>query len=170
MRLRSSLIYMMVILTAAFLNLAAACQSTAAEATAASDAMVRVQMATQALMRDYDPNRGLWNTEGWWNAANTITVLGEGQAISASAPNAATLENTFKEAQKEHVLFRNEFYDDEGWWALAWIQAYDVTHRAKYLSMAESIFGDMTEGWDDTCGGGIWWKKDGHGAMTQLTN
>jgi predicted alpha-1,6-mannanase (GH76 family) len=25
--------------------------------------------------------------------------------------------------------------------------------------MAESIFSDMTGGWDDTCGGGLWWTK-----------
>jgi predicted alpha-1,6-mannanase (GH76 family) len=159
--LRSSVVCMLV-LTAIFLNLAAACQNVATEATRAMDARIRVKMALRTLMRDYDPNRGLWSTEGWWNAANSITVLGEGQAMGASAPYTAALENTFNKAQKAHVLFRNEFYDDEGWWALAWIQAYDVTHRAVYLSMAESIFSDMTAGWDNTCGGGIWWKKDHH--------
>ena len=30
----------------------------------------------------------------------------------------------------------------------------------KYLSIAESIFFDMSGGWDDTCRGGIWWSKD----------
>jgi predicted alpha-1,6-mannanase (GH76 family) len=32
----------------------------------------------------------------------------------------------------------------------------------RYLQMAEVIFADMANGWDDTCGGGIWWKKDRH--------
>jgi predicted alpha-1,6-mannanase (GH76 family) len=56
--------------------------------------------------------------------------------------------------------FLNKYYDDEGWWALAWIDAYDWTHNPDYLNMASSIFDDMTGGWDDHCGGGIWWSKD----------
>lgn len=57
--------------------------------------------------------------------------------------------------------FINDYYDDEGWWALAWIRAYDVTGHAPYLTVAESIFHDMQGGLvNATCGGGIWWNKD----------
>src|SRR5262249_13192940 len=48
----------------------------------------------------------------------------------------------------------------EGWWALGWIASYDATGNKEYLFMAQSIFGDMVKGWDDVCGGGVWWSKD----------
>lgn len=56
--------------------------------------------------------------------------------------------------------FLNDFYDDEGWWALALIRSWDVTHEDDYLDMAERIFDDMQTGTDATCGGGIWWSKE----------
>lgn len=56
--------------------------------------------------------------------------------------------------------FLNEFYDDEGWWALGWIRAWDVTRDGRYLNMAESIFADMHNGTDNVCGGGLWWSKE----------
>jgi predicted alpha-1,6-mannanase (GH76 family) len=56
--------------------------------------------------------------------------------------------------------FINDYYDDEGWWALALIRAWDVTHEQAYLDMAERIFRDMQAGTDGTCGGGIWWSKE----------
>jgi predicted alpha-1,6-mannanase (GH76 family) len=55
------------------------------------------------------------------------------------------------------------FYDDDLWWALAWIGAYDVTQKIEYLQLAEGIFGQVTKAWPTKCGnGGIWWswKKD----------
>ena len=54
--------------------------------------------------------------------------------------------------------FLNDFYDDEGWWALAWLKVYDLTKETRYLQAAVEIFEDMKTGWGATCGG-MWWNK-----------
>lgn len=55
--------------------------------------------------------------------------------------------------------FLNGYYDDEGWWALAWMRVYDVTKNDKYLRTAANIFDDMVRtGANATCGG-IWWDR-----------
>jgi predicted alpha-1,6-mannanase (GH76 family) len=139
----------------------ASAQALSAQAPAQS-ATERMQAGVASLMTHYDAQRGLWDTEGWWNGANSTTEIGLAAAVDPAASYPDTLKTTFENAPHKFQNFRNEFYDDEGWWALAWIQAYDVTHREAYLKMAESIFSDMSGGWDKTCGGGIWWKKDRH--------
>ena len=101
---------------------------------------------------------GRWQTTGWWNAANAVTVLVNFSRMSGSASYQAAVDNTY--TVNAHGGFLNRYYDDEGWWALAWIDAYDLTHERRYLAMAQSIFDDMAGGWDETCGGGIWWSKD----------
>ncbi|HEY1986140.1 MAG TPA: glycoside hydrolase family 76 protein [Terracidiphilus sp.] len=109
----------------------------------------------------YNPSTGLYNTTGWWNSANAITVLGNYSLAANTMQYASTLSNTFAAAQNTNPGFINHYYDDEGWWALAWINAYDLTHNPQYLAMAESIFADIAGGWDTTtCGGGVWWSKD----------
>jgi predicted alpha-1,6-mannanase (GH76 family) len=87
-------------------------------------------------------------------------VLVDYARVSKSTQFNSVLANTFTAAQKTSPNFINNFYDDEGWWALAWIDAYDLTQNQQYLAMAETIFADMSGGWDTTCGGGIWWSKD----------
>ncbi|KAF7544692.1 hypothetical protein G7Z17_g9746 [Cylindrodendrum hubeiense] len=56
--------------------------------------------------------------------------------------------------------FKNDYYDDEGWWALAWIRSYDATGDQEYLSMAVSIFEDMQTASGSDCGVGVYWSKD----------
>lgn len=161
--------------------------------------------AIQALQTWYNGSSGLWDTTGWWNSGNCLTVLGDFYALDSQAASSLGLNgvfsNTFTQAQlnvtasqgvrKAYVTiadglrimessytdstgnsqdsalqergfagFINDYYDDEGWWALGWIRAYDVTGNSAYLSMAESIFADMQGGVNGTCGGGIWWSKD----------
>jgi predicted alpha-1,6-mannanase (GH76 family) len=112
----------------------------------------------ESLQKWYVEETGLWRTTGWWNSANAITVLVDYSRVSGSDVAKSAIENTF--ARNASGKFLNEFYDDEGWWALAWIDAYQWSHDQRYLAMAEQIFADMAGGWDDTCGGGIWWRKD----------
>jgi predicted alpha-1,6-mannanase (GH76 family) len=118
------------------------------------------KQAVERMQAWYTPSTGLYESTGWWNSANAITVLADYARVSKSTQYNSVLANTFAAAQKTNPAFLNKFYDDEGWWALAWIDAYDLTRDEQYLSMAQSIFADMAGGWDDTCNGGIWWSKD----------
>ena len=137
-----------------------------AEAAAAGSAAANTYMAEAAagintLQSWYSQANGQYQTAAWWNSANAITVLADFSKLSGSKLYFPVLQNTYMQAQKSYYGFINHFYDDEGWWALAWIDAYDVTGDRQYLSVAQSIFEDMAAGWDSTtCGGGIWWNKD----------
>lgn len=116
-----------------------------------------VRAAVARLQRWYNPATGLWDSTGWWNAANALTVLVDFSRATHSDDAVSTLERTYSEHQAKGFL--NNFYDDEGWWALAWIDAWDLTHKPEYLATAQQIFDNMQGGWDDTCGGGLWWSK-----------
>jgi len=135
----------------------------------------RAQLGVEALQQWYVPSTGLYRTTGWWNSANIITTITGFMRFSGSRQYVAILANTYVKAQiavpKPQQVgpwekmtgfpgFLNTYYDDEGWWALAWIDAYDLTRDKRYLATAQSIFNDMAGGWDNTCGGGIWWSKD----------
>lgn len=120
-------------------------------------------LAAQTLQTWYNSGSGLYaSPSGWWNAANAITALVDFEHIAHDATYVNVIANTFAKAQtgaSGHANFTNNFYDDTGWWGLAWIDAYDLTGNQAYLSMAESIFTYMTGGWDTaTCGGGMWWN------------
>lgn len=62
-------------------------------------------------------------------------------------------------SKREPQDFTNSYYDDEGWWALGWLDAYDLTGDIHYLNTAIDIWNDMKGGASSQCPGGIWWDK-----------
>ncbi len=119
----------------------------------------QARLGFTALQRWYAP-AGVYATTGWWNSANALTTLADFDRVMGTRDHAGVLANSLVEAPKQAAGFLNDYYDDEGWWALAWVAAYDETGEQRYLSAAKGIFADMQGGWSDTCGGGIWWSKD----------
>jgi predicted alpha-1,6-mannanase (GH76 family) len=122
-----------------------------------------IKQGTRALEQWRSPASGLYKpSTGWWNSANAVTVLAnESRALRTRRYDSA-IDKTFENASAaEHTQnFLNNYDDDEGWWALAWVDAYDLTAKPKYLAMAETIFIDIAAEWEtNTCGGGVWWNK-----------
>jgi len=127
--------------------------------------------ALKTLQKWYKESTGLWETTSWWNAANAITAIIDYSRITGSEAYLNVIENTFEKCKKFEVEmpdpqdnwvctnFINDYYDDEGWWILAWIAAFDLSGDQKYLEMAKTTFSDMSKGWDEVCGGGVYWKK-----------
>jgi predicted alpha-1,6-mannanase (GH76 family) len=123
--------------------------------------------AVAALMGWYNTASGLWDTTGWWNSANALEAVIDYSLRTNTTTYQDLISNTFLKNKdfnpfrliNVNANFLNGYYDDEGWWALAWIKAYDLIGIGDYLNMAETIFADMTKGWDQFCQGGIMWKK-----------
>ena len=123
------------------------------------------------LQKWYNTETGLYETTSWWNAANALTAIIDYSRITGSKEYLDVIENSFEickefEVQmpdpKDNWICRNyinDYYDDQGWWILAWIEAYELTKDEKYLKMARITFADMATGWDEVCGGGVYWKK-----------
>jgi uncharacterized protein YyaL (SSP411 family) len=59
--------------------------------------------------------------------------------------------------RKERASSR--FYDDNEWVAIAYLDAYQRTHRKTYLQTAKLIYRFIQSGIDTAAGGGAYWKE-----------
>ncbi len=100
---------------------------------------------------------GQFSSAGWWQQPNALEAVMNSEVRDNAAEFTYIMGNMY--ADNSSGDFLNSYYDDEGWWANAWVRAYDLTGNTQYLNMAKTIFNDMTGGWDSTCGGGLWWSK-----------
>jgi predicted alpha-1,6-mannanase (GH76 family) len=122
----------------------------------------RAQAGMVPLAAWYHTDTGLWDKNDWWTSANHLETVIDYTRETGDPTYADEIDNTF-EKNKGSAFDRFGFYDDDGWWALAWVKAYDLTRQQKYLDMAKTIFRRMSAGWDDKCGGGIYWASAKNG-------
>jgi hypothetical protein len=82
-----------------------------------------------------------------------------GDYVTALSKDASNFTNENSPFTPNPSDWLDGFYDDDLWWALAWINAYDITQDQSYLTLAEGIFRGVTKAWPTTCSnGGIRWR------------
>ena len=126
---------------------------------AGDDFNANTEAAALMLQQWYNAS-GQYDTTGWWNAANCLEAIENVSLQDNGLLYLDVLTNTYNLNAAGNFL--NSYYDDEGWWANAWIRAYDLTGNPNFLNMAKTIFNDLVGGWDATntvCPGGIFWNK-----------
>jgi predicted alpha-1,6-mannanase (GH76 family) len=115
----------------------------------------RADAAIAALQAWYDPTTALYSGVTWWHSAICLDAVIDYTARTGNSAYASIISDIFEHHQASN--FVQNSYDDMAWWALAWINAFDLTGERRYLEMAQTIFTTMTGGWDEVCGGGVWW-------------
>ncbi|WP_433167709.1 glycoside hydrolase family 76 protein [Kribbella sp. CA-247076] len=133
-------------------------------------ATARARVAADVLMSSYDPVKA-WFPSSWWNSAVALQTIGDYMERTGDRRYLPQLDKTFEQNKGEFPAgylsgdpllgnFTSRAIDDSEWWALNWIQAYDLTRNRKYLDMAVTIAEYVEDYWDDTCGGGVWWDAE----------
>ncbi|KAK9462313.1 glycoside hydrolase [Lipomyces oligophaga] len=111
----------------------------------------------------YNETSGLYTDLSWSGNAQGLTVLADfatldfGDSVNLNLTH--VYYKTYKKALTYHEGLVTSSYEDEGWWALALIHAYDVTGTYEFLSTAESLFKNIHNASDSVCGGGVWDTK-----------
>jgi predicted alpha-1,6-mannanase (GH76 family) len=125
-------------------------------AAPAGAAVTPAAAAIANLMESYNSGTGLIDAEGWWQSAVALTAVETYEQTTGDTSYDYAISGAFNDNRSGN--FENAYLDDTGWWALAWVRAYDITGAAAYLQMAETDANYIHGYWDSTCGGGIWWS------------
>jgi len=108
------------------------------------------------------PYQGFW-TDGWWNSANTLTFLADLRRKDSSKfltgltdGQNGIFQHTLDSQHRDSTgaLTYDDFFDDELWWVVGLISAYDTTGQREYLLAANESFAKVVR--DDQpspCGG-----------------
>ena len=143
----------------------------AAEPAAALESQARADAATEALvarfwMADASDFAECWPSSGrptgYWTYAQALDAVLDAAERSGEA-RWVELVRTMIDAQDRRGWLR-DYFDDEGWMALALLRAHDLTGDAGYLARAAALVDDVAWNAADAtcCGatpGGLWWDR-----------
>jgi Glycosyl hydrolase family 76 len=119
------------------------------------------------LFLSLNPKNGVMG-KTWWQGAIALSTLETYQQATGDTAYSSAIQDAF--AANKSGKFENQADDDTSWWGLAWLQAYDITGSAQYLSMAETDANYVHQDWDSTCGGGIWWLRNPRTYKNAISN
>lgn len=124
------------------------------------------------VMQRYNSDQAIWldpvcvesgsciAPKGVWYWANAAYLMIDYQRLTGDKPfYAKELADILQ--RNSNLVYGKDFFDDEGWWVLTYIAAYENSGNKTYLSNAEHLSADMHHrGAQHVCGGGsggIYW-------------
>ncbi|WP_194820340.1 glycoside hydrolase family 76 protein [Nocardia sp. XZ_19_385] len=120
--------------------------------------------AVDRLLDRYDHGTGLWeNDSSTWQSANALTTVLDFVARTDDTQYLAYVAETYRhgDVARLGIPRRTGYNDDELWWALAWIRAFDLTRDPRYLTAAQAIVDGLADQQASFCGGGLAWARTG---------
>ncbi len=120
--------------------------------------------AVERLLERYDHGTGLWeNDASTWQSANALNSVIDYMRGTGDRRYLGYVEQTYAHGDVARTgLPRTTGYnDDELWWALAWINAFDLTGEQRYLTAARTIVDGLDDQRASFCGGGMPWARVG---------
>ncbi|WP_078901572.1 glycoside hydrolase family 76 protein [Actinacidiphila yeochonensis] len=131
----------------------------------------RTAAAADALAYSYDPTTAYWDNS-WWNSAVALQTVIDYMRQTGDTRYLWMVDRTFEVDRAAFPSggrssdpidgdFISRATDDSEWWALTWMDAYDLTGDHKYLDEAVTIGNYVNTLWDtSSCGGGVWWDRE----------
>ncbi|HTA13770.1 MAG TPA: glycoside hydrolase family 76 protein [Solirubrobacteraceae bacterium] len=118
--------------------------------------------------RDHYPLATIWDATPLFEALSAIEIAAPSAAHRAALDAFADGAERYYDATLRPVPGfapypgdrgqTRVWFDDNGWWGLAFLDAYRATGTARYLREAQRAFGFIAaEGWNPA-GGGLWWN------------
>jgi Glycosyl hydrolase family 76 len=153
-RLTSVIATAVLVLTSIAFGAPAASASASAATPASTQSAAKADMAE--LMKSVSSSTGLIGTS-WWQGAVALSTLETYQQTTGDTTWELLPFLTW--LSDRSGKFEDNFDDDTGWWALVWLQEYDITHASAYLDLAETDANFIHEDWTSACGGGVWWQR-----------
>ncbi|WP_327139209.1 glycoside hydrolase family 76 protein [Nocardia sp. NBC_01327] len=120
--------------------------------------------AVERLLDRYDHGTGLWEHDAsTWQSAKALTTVIDYMGRTGDRQYLGYLDETFRHGDiaRTGVPVQTGYNDDELWWALAWIRAFDLTQEPRYLDAARKIVDRLGDQRASFCDGGLAWARTG---------
>lgn len=120
--------------------------------------------ATDALIDFFwKPSRGYFSANEkfeYWPNAHALDVLTDAYKRSGNSKYKDLMQPWYDGVKRKNIGWKNRYYDDMEWCALALQRAFQVTGNQKFDTTGEKIWGYIKQGWTEELGGGLLWRVD----------
>ncbi|MVA74431.1 carbohydrate-binding protein [Auraticoccus sp. F435] len=105
----------------------------------------------------------------WWEGRLWEVVM-DAWETTGDPRYRAMIDDVYDGFTAHYPTFGSDFNDDVNWWAMGAARAYELTGDERYLQTSVELFDRIWADWDDTYGGGIWWRQSVQDQKNVATN